>query len=83
MVPEQFDESRNIHLVFWAKNDTNKVQTAVYRKAIDDFQTMYPNVTIDIRLYADYARIYQDVITNISTDTTPNICITYPDHIAT
>ena len=83
MVPEQFDESRNIHLVFWAKNDTNKVQTAVYRKAIDDFQTMYPNVTIDIRLYADYARIYQDVITNISTDTTPNVCITYPDHIAT
>ena len=27
--------------------------------------------------------IYNDVITNISTKTTPNICITYPDHIAT
>ena len=82
-LPEQFEESKPIHLVFWAKNDTNKVQTAVYRQAIDDFQAMYPNVTIDLRLYADYGRIYQDVITNISTNTTPNICITYPDHIAT
>ena len=27
--------------------------------------------------------IYNDVITNIATDTTPNVCITYPDHIAT
>ena len=25
----------------------------------------------------------KDVITNISTDTTPNVCITYPAHIAT
>ena len=33
--------------------------------------------------YFDYGRIYQDVITNISTGTTPNVCITYPDHIAT
>ena len=28
-------------------------------------------------------RFYNDVITNISTGTTPNVCITYPDHIAT
>ena len=82
-IPDSFDESKKINLVFWAKNDTNKNQTAVYRKAIDDFQEIYPNVTIDMRLYADYGRIYKDVITNISTDTTPNICITYPDHIAT
>ena len=38
---------------------------------------------MNIRLYTDYARIYNDVITNIATDTTPNVCITYPDHIAT
>ena len=82
-IPDTFDGSKTINLVFWAKNDTNKNQTAVYRQAIDDFQKIYPNVTIDMRLYADYGRIYQDVITNISTDTTPNICITYPDHIAT
>ena len=82
-VPETFDDQKQIELVFWAKNDTNKVQTAVYTKAIEDFEQMYPNVKINLRLYADYSRIFADVITNIATKTTPNICITYPDHIAT
>ena len=36
-----------------------------------------------LSLYTDYGRIYNDVITNLATDTTPNVCITYPDHIAT
>ena len=82
-IPLYLDETKKIELTFWAKNDTNKVQTAVYTSAIEDFQKLYPNITINIRLYADYGRIFNDVITNIATDTTPNICITYPDHIAT
>ena len=83
VIPETFDDNEQIELVFWAKNDTNKVQTAVYTKAIEDFEKMYPNIKINLRLYADYSRIFADVITNIATKTTPNICITYPDHIAT
>ena len=82
-IPLYLDETKKIELNFWAKNDTNKVQTAVYTNAIEEFQKLYPNVTINIRLYADYGRIFNDVITNIATDTTPNVCITYPDHIAT
>ena len=38
---------------------------------------------MNLKLYTDYGKIYNDVITNIATDTTPNVCITYPDHIAT
>ncbi len=82
-IPQNFDESRKYEVTFWAKNDTNKVQTAIYEKAIADFQALYPNITVKMRLYSDYNRIYNDVITNISTQTTPNVCITYPDHIAT
>ena len=82
-IPLYLDETKKIELNFWAKNDTNKVQTAVYTDAIEDFQKLYPNITVNIRLYADYGRIFNDVITNIATDTTPNVCITYPDHIAT
>ena len=83
IIPESFDESKKIEITFWAKNDTNKVQTAAYEEAIEQFQKIYPNVKVSIRLYTDYNRIYNDVITNISTFTTPNVCITYPDHIAT
>jgi len=82
-VPEQFDGSRQFEITFWAKNDSNKNQVAVYKQAIADFEALYPNVKVKLKLYTDYGRIYNDVITNIATDTTPNVCITYPDHIAT
>ena len=83
VIPAEFDTSRNYEISFWAKNDTNKTQTAIYEKAIADFEALYPNIKVNIRLYTDYGRIYNDVITNIATGTTPNVCITYPDHIAT
>ena len=82
-IPEQFDTSRAYEITFWAKNDTNKTQTAIYEQAIRDFEEIYPNITVNLRLYTDYGKIYNDVITNIATRTTPNVCITYPDHIAT
>ena len=82
-VPDSFDASRDYEITFWAKNDTNKTQTDIYKQAIEDFQALYPNITVTLRLYTDYGDIYNDVITNISTGTTPNVCITYPDHIAT
>ncbi len=82
-MPEEFDESKTYNITFWAKNDTNKTQTDIYKKVIADFMEVYPNIKVDLRLYTDYGKIYNDVITNISTGTTPNVCITYPDHIAT
>ena len=82
-VPEAFDETAPVEIIFWAKNDTNQTQTDIYKKAMADFEALYPNVNVTMRLYTDYNQIYRDVLTNISTDTTPNVCITYPDHIAT
>lgn len=82
-MPEEFDETVGYNITFWAKNDTNKTQTDIYKKAIADFNKIYPNIHVELRLYTDYGKIYNDVITNISTGTTPNVCITYPDHIAT
>ena len=82
-IPEAFDTSRQYEITFWAKNDTNKTQTMIYEQAIQDFEKYYPNIHVNLRLYTDYGKIYNDVITNIATNTTPNICITYPDHIAT
>lgn len=82
-IPEAFDTSRNYEISFWAKNDTNMTQVEIYKEAIANFEALYPNITVNLRLYTDYGKIYNDVITNIATDTTPNVCITYPDHIAT
>ena len=82
-IPEAFDTTREFEINFWAKNDSNKTQVEIYKKAIEDFQNYYPNIKINLRTFTDYRDIYKDVLTNISTDTTPNVCVTYPDHIAT
>lgn len=82
-MPEAFDTAKEQEITFWAKNDTNKAQTQIYETTIEAFEKLYPNIHVNIRLYTDYGKIYNDVITNIATNTTPDVCITYPDHIAT
>lgn len=82
-IPSEFDTSKNHEISFWAKNDTNMTQVNIYKDAIANFEALYPNIKVNLRLYTDYGKIYNDVITNIATNTTPNVCITYPDHIAT
>ena len=82
-IPAEFDTAKQYEITFWAKNDTNLTQVQIYKDAIAGFQELYPNITVNLRLYTDYGKIYNDVITNIATNTTPNVCITYPDHIAT
>ena len=82
-LPEGLDESKTYEISFWAKNDSNAYQVEIYEKAIRDFESLYPNIKVTLKRYTDYGQIYRDVLTNISTGTTPNVCITYPDHIAT
>ncbi|MBR4972238.1 MAG: carbohydrate ABC transporter substrate-binding protein [Oscillospiraceae bacterium] len=82
-VPDNFDPTVTHELTFWAKSDTNIVQVNTNKKAIADFEALYPNISVTMKQYTNYDDIYNDVITNLATDTTPNICITYPDHIAT
>ena len=82
-LPYAFDASRTYEITFWAKTESNITQANIYKQAAEDFSALYPNIRVNIKLYTDYGRIYQDVITNIATDSTPNVCITYPDHIAT
>ncbi len=80
--PEKLTDEQ-VHITFWAKNDSNEAQVEIYKKAVSDFEALYPNIKVTLKRYSDYGLIYNDVITNISTGTTPNVCITYPDHIAT
>ena len=82
-VPDEFDTNKQYEIVFWAKNENNSTQRGVYEDAIAGFEAIYPNVKVTIKHFTSYDDIYNDVITNIQTGTTPNVCITYPDHIAT
>ena len=63
-LPSEFDTAREYEISFWAKNDTNLTQVGIYKQAIADFQEIYPNIKVNLKLYTDYGRIYNDVITN-------------------
>ena len=82
-IPDEFDTSKQYEITFWAKNESNPTQVGVYNKIIEDFEKIYPNIKVKIVNYTDYTNIYNAVLTNMLTNTTPNVCITYPDHIAT
>ena len=82
-IPEEFDYSKQYEITFWAKNENNEAQRAVYAMAVAEFEKLYPNIKVNLQNFVDYGEIYNKVITEISMGTTPNVCITYPDHIAT
>ena len=82
-IPTAFDDTKQYEIIFWAKNESNAYQKNVYERAAAEFEALYPNVDVKIKIYTNYGDVYKDVITNIPTNTTPNVCITYPDHIAT
>ena len=83
IVPDSFDETKEYNITFWAKNDSNPVQKKIYLNTISRFEEYYPNIHVTIQNYSDYTKIYNDVVKNISTNTTPNVSITYPDYVAT
>ena len=78
-----FDPDAEYHITFWAKNEGHNTQADIYREAIESFNEYYPNITVDLKIYTNYNDIYKDVLTNLQTGTTPNVCISYPDHVAT
>ena len=82
-ISKDFDPDAEYEITFWAKNEGHDAQAAVYRKAIEDFNTYYPNIKVNLKIYTNYNDIYKDVLTNMQTGTTPNVCISYPDHVAT
>lgn len=83
IVPESFDTTKEYNITFWAKNDSNPVQKNIFKETVERFESYYPNIHVTVQNYSDYTKIYNDVIKNISTSTTPNVSITYPDFVAT
>jgi len=82
-IPEDFDVNKSYEITFWAKNDSNRYQKKIYEQAILEFNKYYPNIKVNMVSYTNYNDIYNDVLKNIATNTTPNVCISYIDHVAT
>lgn len=69
-----------ISIDLWHSNGTS-VETALMKYATD-FQTLYPNITVNIiKNGANYDELRQNVINAIKGGQLPNIVQNYPDHV--
>ena len=71
-IPEQLDTSRQYEITFWAKNDTNKTQTDIYKKAITDFQTLYRTsllISVCIRIMEKFIMMLSPILPRIPRPT--------------
>ena len=55
---------------------------AILNTAIEDFQKIYPNITVEHGSYGDYNGVRDQIKTEISVGNQPNIAYCYPDHVA-
>ena len=72
-VPDSLSQD-NYEITFWAKNDTNKLQTDIYRQAIEEFQGLYPNVTVNLRLYTQRSTVSTTTSSPTSPPAPPPTC---------
>ena len=54
----------------------------ILNTAIEDFNAIYPNITVEHESLGDYNGVRDQVKTQIAVGTQPNIAYCYPDHVA-
>lgn len=69
-----------VTILFWHIYGAGK--TALLDKLIDEFEAMYPNVTIESQSQSDYNTLREKINTGIGVGQVPTMALGYPDHFA-
>ena len=69
----KFDETSDVEITFWAKNDNNATQVEIYKKAIADFEAIYPN--IKVRSMTSYSSMKLHSLLNFSMKRLRRVCV--------
>ncbi len=75
-----FDTSKPVTIRFYHQMGANL--TAILEAAIEDFNKIYPNITIEHKSYGDYDGVRDQIRTEVTVGDQPNLAYCYPDHIA-
>ncbi len=70
----------NVEITFWHTYGEQK--GALLESMIDEFETIYPNVSVTTSSLDDYDILRQTVGAGIKDKVTPTVTVGYPDHIA-
>ena len=74
-----YDGSK-VTITFWHTMGTDNKN--VLDSAIERFNKMYPNITVDHKSLGDYDEVFSQIQTKLNAGTYPNIAYCYPDHVA-
>ena len=79
--PPQQPEDGTIKIVFYHTMSATNLQP-VLEDAIDRFNDIYPNITIEHQQVGDYDSLFHHIKTDIIVGAQPNIAYCYGDHVA-
>ena len=69
-----------VTILFWHIYGLDK--SALLDQLIDEFEAMYPNVTIESQSQSDYNTLREKINTGIGVGQVPTMALGYPDHFA-
>ena len=81
VMPENgFDTETPITIKFYHSMGANLQE--VLNRAIEEFNLLYPNITVEHESYGDYDGVRNQIQTEVTVGGQPNLAYCYPDHIA-
>ncbi len=80
-VPVEFDTTKNVTINFYST--MGQKLREVYDVYIEDFQEMYPNITVNHTQPGGYDDVLDQIKTELSVGGGPDIAYCYSDHVAT
>ena len=81
VIPEGgFDTEKPVTIMFYHQMGA-QLQT-ILNTAIEDFNKIYPNITVEHKTYGDYDGVRDQIKIEIPVGDQPNIAYCYPDHVA-
>ncbi len=75
-----FDTTKPVTITFY--HQMGAALQTILNTAIEDFNKLYPNITVEHKTYGDYDGVRDQIKTEISVGDQPNIAYCYPDHVA-
>ena len=79
-VPEDGYDGSNVTISFYHTMGSNL--TAVLDLYIEEFHKLYPNITVEYTSVGGYDDVRDQISTEITVGSQPNIAYCYPDHVA-
>ena len=80
-IPEGgFDTETPVTITFY--HQMGAALQGILDTAIEDFNAIYPNITVIHKTYGDYNGIRDQIKTEIPVGNQPNLAYCYPDHVA-